>query len=525
MLETEHESESGAVTITDFMPRRSRHPVVMRVVEGTHGEVPMRMECIVRFDYGSVVPWIRLHGDAAVITAGPDALHLRSDVTLRQMGTIVAADFVMRAGERRSLVLTAYPSHERSPANIDVDAALDDTERWWREWTARCRYEGPWRDQVIRSLITLKALTCEPTGGVLSAPTTSLSESLRGALNWDYRFCWLRDASLTMRAFLESGYETEARAWREWVVRAAAGAPTDLQVVYDANGARRLPEHTLEWLPGYGGIAPVHVGNAAVQQCQLDVYGEVISALSSMLVRGIEPESAAWDLQRSVLDYLESEWERPDHGIWESREEPKQHTYSKLMAWVAANRAIAEVEHLGLPGPTDSWRRLRAEIHDTVCRQGFDREQGSFVRSFGSKDLDASLLRMPLVGFLPPDDPRVQGTITAIERELMVHDGLLYRYGRHGVPKEGVFLACSFWLVEARVLMKRYTEAARLFERLLTIANDVGLLAEEYDPDRQRLLGNFPLALSHLSLINAAHTLRAHGVSGSRPHTVVRQPV
>ena len=516
MLETEHESESGAVTITDFMPRRSRHPMVLRLVQGTQGEVPMRMECIVRFDYGSIVPWIRLHGDKAVITAGPDALHLQSDVTLRQTDTILAADFVMRAGDRRSFVLTTYPSHESLPPKIDVDAVLDDTERWWREWTARCAYRGPWRDAVVRSLITLKALTCEPTGGVLAAATTSLSESLRGALNWDYRFCWLRDASLTMRAFLESGYESEARAWREWVLRAVAGAPTDLQVVYDANGARRLPEHTLDWLPGYGGIAPVHVGNAAVQQCQLDVYGEVISALSAMLVRGIEPELAAWDLQRSVLDYLESEWERPDHGIWESREEPKQHTYSKLMAWVAADRAIREVERLGLPGPTDSWRRLRAEIHDTVCRQGFDREQGAFVRSFGSKDLDASLLRMPLVGFLPPDDPRVQGTVAAIERELMVHDGLLYRYSRDGAPKEGVFLACSFWLVEARVLMKRHMEANRLFERLLSVANDVGLLAEEYDPDRQRLLGNFPLALSHLSLINAAHTLRAHGVSGEK---------
>ncbi|HTL63281.1 MAG TPA: glycoside hydrolase family 15 protein [Nitrospira sp.] len=515
VLETDYESHSGAVTITDFMPRRSRHPMVLRLVQGTRGEVPMHMECIARFDYGSVLPWIRLRDGAALIAAGPDALRLQTDVPLRKADGILSGDFVVRAGDRRSFALTAYPSHESPPPNIDVDAALDETEAWWRQWTARCAYRGPWRDAVVRSLIILKALTCQPTGGVLAAATTSLSESLRGSLNWDYRFCWLRDASLTMRAFLESGYESEARAWREWVLRAVAGAPSDLQVVYGADGTRRLPEHTLDWLPGYGGIGPVHVGNAAVQQCQLDVYGEVISALSSMLERGIEPEAAAWDLQRSVLDYLESEWERTDHGIWESREEPTQHTYSKLMAWVAADRAIGEVEHLGLPGPTDTWRRLRADIHDAVCRQGYDRERGCFVRSFGSKDLDASLLRMPLIGFLPPDDPRVQGTVAAIERELMVHDGLLYRYSRDGNPQEGVFLACSFWLVEARALMKRHKEAARLFERLLGVANDVGLLAEEYDPGRQRLLGNFPVALSHLSLINAAHTLQGHCVSGN----------
>jgi GH15 family glucan-1,4-alpha-glucosidase len=518
VLETTYECASGTVTVTDFMPRRDRYPVVLRLVHGTHGEVPMRMECILRFDYGSILPSIRLDGGTAFIAAGPDAVRMQTDVSLGKTDGILDADFVVRAGDRRSAVLVAYPSHEPPPPDIDVDVALDDTERWWRQWTAHCAYRGPWREAVMRSLITLKALISERTGGVLAAVTTSLSESLRGPLNWDYRFCWLRDASLTMRALLESGYEAEARAWRDWVLRTIGGVPTDLQVVYGADGGRRLPEHTLDWLPGYGGRAPVHVGNAAVQQCQLDVYGEVIDALSSMLAGGIEPLSAAWDFQRSVLDYLESEWERGDHGIWESREDPKQHTYSKLMAWVAADRAIGEVERLGLPAPIDRWRRLRADIHDTVCREGYDHQRGSFVRSFGSKDLDASLLRMPLVGFLPPDDRRVQGTIAAIERELMVHDGLLYRYSCDGSPKEGVFLACSFWLVEASVLMRRHTHAAHLFERLLTITNDVGLLAEEYDPDTQRQLGNFPLALSHLSLINAAHTLQTHGVSLAAVH-------
>lgn len=523
ILETEHETDEGSVTVVDCMPLRGQHPVVIRMIEGKAGLVRMHMELIPRFDYGSVVPWVRNasrhtsdrkpheKNHVLIATAGPDALCLRAGMALHHEQNTITADFAVSVGETMPFILTSYASHEPMPDALDAVKAIDGTEQWWREWSERCTYQGPWRDAVIRSLITLKALIYAPTGGMLAAATTSLSESLRGRLHWDYRFCWLRDASVAIRALLDNGYEEEARAWREWIVRAAAGDPADLQVVYGAAGERRLPEKTLDWLPGYEGTATVHVGNAAVQQCQLDVYGETINALSLTLGKGIEPESAAWDLQRALLHYLESDWERPDHGIWETRGERKQYTYSKVMAWVAMDRAVKEVERFGLDGPVDRWRRLRHKIHEIVSREGYDAERGAFMQYFGSTKLDASLLMIPIVGFLPPDDVRVRNTVQAIERELMVDDGLLYRYGASDSPGEGIFIACSFWLVENLALMGRHADAERLFERLLRLCNDVGLLSEEYHAERRRLLGNFPQALSHLSLINAAHTLQVTG--------------
>jgi GH15 family glucan-1,4-alpha-glucosidase len=522
ILETEYETADGSVMVVDCMPLRERHPNVVRLIKGKTGRVQMHMELIIRFHYGSIPPWVQGSGrtsddrsggshekdHATIAMAGPDALCLRTEVPLRRGEKTITADFTVSAEEAIPFVLTFYPSYEATPDALDAVKAIEATEQWWRDWSARCAYRGPWSDTVIRSLITLKALIYAPTGGMLAAATTSLSESLRGDLNWDYRFCWLRDASLALKALLCSGYEEEARAWREWIIRAAAGDPRDLQVVYGAAGERRLSETTLDWLPGYEGTAPVHIGNAAVQQCQLDVYGETINVLSLALNTGIEPETAAWDVQRAMLDYLESNWERPDHGIWETRGERKQYTYSKIMAWAAMDRAVREAVRFGLEGPVDRWRRLRETIHATVCREGYDAERGAFMQYFGSAELDASLLMIPIVGFLPPDDARVRSTVQAIERELMVDDGLLYRYGSKDSPGEGIFIACSFWLVENLALMGRHADAARLFERLLRLCNDVGLLSEEYHVERRRLLGNFPQALSHLSLINAAHAIQ-----------------
>ena len=514
VLETEYDTPEGVVVVTDCMPLREQHPNVVRLVEGKAGSVPMHMEMLVRFYYGSIMPWVkkappRTPADhALIITAGPDAVCLRTTVDLRHEQKSIIADFSVSAGDVVSFVLTSYASHESLPPALDVMKAIEATERWWRDWSARCTYRGPWKDAVTRSLITLKALIHAPTGGMLAAATTSLSESLRGCLNWDYRFCWLRDASLSLKALLDSGYEQEARAWRQWIIRATAGDPADLQVVYGVAGERQLPETTLDWLPGYEGTGPAHIGNEAAQQCQLDIYGETINALSMILHKGIEPDSAAWALQCALLDYLEFNWERPDHGIWETRGERKQYTYSKVMAWVAMDRAVKETERFGLEGPADRWRRLRDTIHETVCNEGYDPERRAFVQSFGSTKLDASLLMIPIVGFLPPDDPRVRSTVEAIERELMVDDGLLLRYGTKDSPREGVFIACSFWLADNYALMGQQADAERLFERLLRLCNDVGLLSEEYHPRRHRLLGNFPQTLSHLSLINTAHLIQ-----------------
>jgi len=523
VLETEYETDGGTATVVDCMALRERHPVIVRMVEGKAGTVSMHMELIPRFYYGSIVPWVQRvsgvprgasdktpHGmdHAFIAAAGPDALCLMAGVALQREQTKIIADFGVSAGDTIPFVLTSYESHEPAPAAVDAVKAIEATEQWWRDWSARCTYHGPWRDTVVRSLMTLKALTYAPTGGMVAAPTTSLSEGLRGCFNWDYRFCWLRDASLALKAFLDNGYEEEARAWREWIIRAVAGDPADLQVVYGVAGERRLPEKALEWLPGYDGAAPVHVGNAAVQQRQLDVYGETINALSLALSKGIEPEAAAWNLQCALLDYLESNWERADYGIWEIRGEPKQYTYSKVLAWVALDRAVKEAEHFHLDGPVNRWRRLRGTLHELICREGYDAERGAFMQCFGSDKLDASLLMIPIVGFLPPDDARVRSTVQAIERELMVDDGLLYRYGSKDSPSEGIFIACSFWLADNYALMGRQADAERLFERLLQLCNDVGLLSEEYHAKKHRLLGNFPQALSHLSLVNTAHAIQ-----------------
>jgi GH15 family glucan-1,4-alpha-glucosidase len=529
-LETEYETAEGSAVVIDCMPLREQHPNVVRMIEGKTGHVRMHMDLIVRFDYGSIMPWVQeesqrassgragaSHGmdHALIATAGPDALCLRTTVELRQEQKTITADFAVSAGDMIPFVLTSYDSHESPPDTLDPRQAIEATEQWWRSWSARCTYRGPWRDTVVRSLITLKALTYAPTGGILAAATTSLSESLRGGLNWDYRFCWLRDASFTLRALLDSGYEPEGRAWRDWVLRAAGGDPSDLQVVYGAAGERRLLETTLDWLPGYEGTSPVHVGNAAVHQRQLDIYGETMNALHVAHRHGIEPNATERTLQCALIDHLESTWEQPDRGIWESREEPKQYTYSKVMAWVAMDRAVKETEQFGLEGPVDRWRRLRDKIHDTVCREGYDDERGAFVQFFGSTKLDASLLLIPIVGFLPPDDPRVRSTVQAIERELMVGDGLLHRHESHDAPSQGVFIACSFWLADNYALMGRQADAERLFERLLQLCNDIGLLSEEYHPKKRRLLGNFPQALSHLSLVNSAHIIERKRSAGN----------
>jgi GH15 family glucan-1,4-alpha-glucosidase len=505
VLETEYETADGSVAVVDCMSIRERHPTVVRMVEGRKGHARMQMELVVRFDYGLIVPWVRGLNGMLTVMAGPDAVCLRADVDLRHERQAIIAEFTVSAGQRFWFVLSSYASHESPPPALDSEKAVETTEQWWRDWSDRCAYRGPWKQQVVRSLITLKAMTYAPTGGMVAAATTSLSEGLRGGCNWDYRFCWLRDVSFTLCALLDNGYKDEAKAWREWVERTIAGDPSDIQVLYGVAGERRVPEQELPWLPGHDGSRPVHIGNQAFQQFQLDLYGEVMEGMHQARESGIEPEPTAWHLQHQLIDHLESIWERPDEGIWEARGERAQFTYSMVMAWVALDRAVNDIERFGLEGPLDRWRNLRDKIHETVCRDGYDPGQGSFVRQFGSTALDASLLLIPIVGFLPPHDPRVEGTVQAVERELMVGDGLLYRHGNADSPTQGVFIACSFWLAHAYVLTGRRADAERLFDRLLKLCNDVGLLSEEYDPERQCQMGNFPQGLSHLALVNAAH--------------------
>lgn len=514
VLETEFVTEAGRVRITDCMPPRDRTPDIVRLVEGIEGTVPMRMELILRFDYGSIVPWIRKAEGVLCAIAGPDALALRTPVETHGQGLTTVADFTVAAGQRVPFVLSWHPSHEPPPPPLDAALAVADTVAWWREWTSRCTYRGPWREAVERSLVTLKALTYGPTGGIVAAPTTSLPESIGSIRNWDYRFCWLRDATFTLYALLISGHREEACAWREWLLRAVAGDPARLQILYGVAGERRLPEFTLGWLPGYEKSAPVRVGNAAAQQLQLDVYGEVMDVLHQARRLGLPADPWSWRLQHELLHFLESGWQQPDEGLWEVRG-PRQHfTHSKMMAWVAFDRATKAVERFGLGGPVERWRALRAQIHDEVCRKGFDAQRGCFTQAYGSPKLDASLLMMPLVGFLPPTDPRVAGTIRAIEQEL-VHDGFVLRYRTDEVedglpPGEGAFLACTFWLADNYAMAGRMDEARRLFERLLSLRNDVGLLSEEYDPVAGRMLGNFPQAFSHVGLINTAFNLTPH---------------
>ncbi|MGE0546953.1 MAG: glycoside hydrolase family 15 protein [Kofleriaceae bacterium] len=514
VLETEFITETGVVRVVDCMPPDEDIPNVVRLVEGIEGEVAMRMELIVRFDYGWVVPWVRTSEGVLHAVAGPDALVLRTPIKHHGENLTTAADFVIRGGERVPFVLTWHPSHMPVPGPLDAEAAIASAEAWWRRWSARCTYQGPWRDAVTRSLITLKALTYSPTGGVVAAATTSLPEWLGGVRNWDYRYTWLRDATFTLYALLLGGYPEEACAWREWLLRTVAGAPEQLQILYGVAGERRLPEQTLSWLPGYAGSAPVRIGNAAANQLQLDVYGEVMDALHSARRAGIAPDPVAWRVQRKLLDFLESNWRVPDEGLWEVRGPRQQFTHSKIMAWVAFDRAVKAAEECGWEGPVERWRAIRTAIHDEVCAKGYHPEKRAFTQAYGSSTLDASLLMAPLVGFLRSDDPRMVSTVEAIERELM-RDGFVVRYQTHETedglpPGEGVFLLCSFWLADNYALMGRDDDARALFERLLAVRNDVGLLAEQYDPVGRHMLGNFPQAFSHVGLVNSAFNLTPH---------------
>ena len=510
--ELDFHCETGSVRVIDFMPPRGQEPDVVRIVEGLEGSVPMRMELVVRFEYGSIVPWVRrVEEQTRVAIAGPDAVSLRTRVPMRGENLRTVAEFTVAAGEREPFVLTWYPSHLELPRAIDAEHALEQTCLFWREWLDNSSYAGRWEEAVTRSLMVLKALTYEPTGGIVAAPTTSLPEQIGGVRNWDYRYCWLRDATFALDALLESGFEDEARAWRTWLLRAVAGDPDDLQIMYGPAGERRLPERDLPWLAGYEGSKPVRVGNGASDQFQLDVYGEVMDVLHQARRHEIEPDEESWALERVLLANLERRWQEPDEGIWEVRGPRRHFTHSKVMAWVAMDRAVKAVEDFGRQGEVERWRRVRDEIHAEVLERGYDDELGSFVQSYDSKRLDASLLTIPLFGFLPPDDPRVRGTLEAVRRELLV-DGFVQRY-RHdeevedvdGLPPgEGAFFLCSFWFVDNLVLLGELDEAKEMFERLLALRNDLGLLSEEYDPTAKRLVGNFPQAFSHIGLINTA---------------------
>ena len=516
ILETDFETPDGAVTVIDCMPTRSGAPDLIRVVEGRSGRVTMGLELVLRFDYGSIVPWVQHLSRGISATAGPDRVVLRTGVELHGEDMKTVAVFTVEEGQRVAFDLSWSPSHEPLPAALEPEQAILDSGDYWREWSSKCTYEGPWRDAVLRSLITLKALAYEPTGGIVAAATTSLPEKVGGERNWDYRLCWLRDATFTLFALMRAGFVEEAAAWRGWLLRAAAGDPSRLQIMYGLAGERRLTESTLPWLPGYEGSAPVRMGNAAHDQFQLDVYGEVIGAMYEARHSGVSFDGAGWDLERNLIDFLEKAWKEPDEGIWEVRGPRRHFTHSKVMAWAAMDRAIKSAEEFHLEGPIERWRALRDEIHEEVCREGFHEGRGAFVQSYGSDALDASLLMIPLVGFLPADDPRVVGTVAAIERVLMT-DGLVARYAPEtdvdGLPPgEGSFLACSFWMVDNLTLMGRLDDARRMFERLLGLCNDVGLLAEEYDPRAGRQLGNFPQAFSHVSLVNSAIRLAAAGV-------------
>ena len=511
VLETTFETESGSVAIIDFMPPCSDVPHLIRIVEGRGGQVPMRMELIIRFDYGWVVPWVRRIENGIRAIAGPDTLHCYTDVNLRGENFHTVADFVVSEGQSVSFDLVWSYTYGSVPQPADVKKSLMDTEAWWRKWSEHCTYNGEWKEAVLRSLITLKALTYAQPGGMVAAATTSLPQKLGGVRNWDYRYCWLRDATFALYSLMLGGYMEEARAWRDWLIKTVAGKPSDIQIMYGLAGERRLTEIELEWLPGYEGAYPVRIGNAAYKQYQLDIYGEVMDVFHVARSFGMEPDENAWQIQRVLMDFVEAKWREPDEGIWEVRGPRRHFTYSKVMAWVAADRAVKAVERFGLEGPVDKWRKLRVEIHNDICRNGFDPELNSFVQYYGSKELDASLLVLPLVGFLPARDPRIRGTVDAIQKRL-VRNGLVERYSTtstvDGLPSgEGVFLLCTFWLADNLVLQKRFAEARSIFERLLDLRNDVGLLSEEYDPDTGRLVGNFPQAISHVGLINTAFNL------------------
>ncbi|MGY1584482.1 glycoside hydrolase family 15 protein [Streptomyces sp. MN13] len=515
VLDTEWETPQGAVRVTDLMPQRDRAPDLVRVVEGLSGSVTMHGTLRLRFDYGSIVPWVRRSDGHRVAVAGPDSVWLRSEPPVHTWGQdfCTHSEFTVRAGERVAFVLTWHPSHEPRPPLVHPFTALESSVADWQAWAARCRYQGPYRDEVIRSLITLKALTYAPTGGIVAAPTTSLPEEIGGVRNWDYRYCWLRDSTLTLGALLAGGYAEEAAAWRDWLLRAVAGDPADLQIMYGVAGERRLPEAELPWLPGFEESQPVRIGNAAVKQVQLDVYGEVMDSLSLARTAGMPIVPQGWEIQRAMVDFLSRAWRQPDEGLWEVRGGRRHFVHSKVMVWVAFDRAVRALERYPqLDGDREAWRAMREEVHQEVCERGYDPARNTFTQYYGSKELDAALLLIPRVGFLPPDDPRVLGTIEAVREELE-HDGLLRRYSARrttvdGLPgEEGTFLVCSFWLADALHMAGRTDEARRLFERLVGLVNDVGLLGEEYDPATGRQLGNYPQAFSHIGLVNTALAL------------------
>lgn len=523
ILETRFETADGVVDIVDFMPPRGKASDVVRLVRGARGKVKMRMELILRFGFGSDIPWVRKNdkGSGLLAICGQDMTVLRTPVKTRGEDLTTVADFELGEGEIVPFVLTHGPSHVPIPAEIDPAIALRETEAFWAEWSGRCTYEGDHRDLVLRSLITLKALTFAPTGGIVAAPTTSLPEKLGGARNWDYRFCWLRDATFTLLALMNSGYTEEALAWHDWLLRAVAGSPALMQIMYGIWGQRRLLEWEAGWLDGYEGAKPVRVGNAAHAQLQLDVYGELIDALHQARMAKLKLNEVSWSIECTVLQHLAGIWDKPDHGIWERRGEGRHYVLSKVMCWVAFDRGIKSAEKFGFKAPLEKWRSLREVICADVCNKGFDRELGSFVESYGSKMLDASLLLLPSVGFLPPDDPRIRGTIAAVERHLM-RDGFVLRHDPREVideqqPIEGAFLACTLWLADAHVLAGDTARAQALFERVVAVANDVGLLAEEYDSQVRRQTGNFPQALTHIALINTAHNLSEAGRAAEKP--------
>ena len=513
ILETEFETDSGVASVVDFMPitDRPEQVDVVRIVKGLRGQVPMRMEVTLRFDYGHTIPWVRKREYGLSAVSGPNAIAFRTAVPLRNENYTTFSEFTVAEGQSVPFTLTWYPSNQAEPRDADPLRQLAAAGQWWRDWSGRCGCEGEWRDAVVRSLITLKALTYAPTGGIVAAPTTSLPECPGGPRNWDYRYSWLRDSTFTLYALLISGYVDEARAWREWLLRAIAGHPQDTQIMYGVAGERMLYELELPWLTGYENSAPVRIGNAAHQQFQLDVYGEVIDTLHVARKFKLEANEDAWRLQSTLMDFLESGWKQADEGIWEVRGPRRDFTHSKVMAWVAVDRSVKDIRRKYGAGPLDRWKALRDEIHRDVCRRGFDPERNAFVQYYGSKSLDASLLMIPLVGFLPANDPRVVSTVRAIQRELTYH-GLVLRYptdtGVDGLPPgEGAFLPCTFWLADNLAIAGREREARDIFERLLDLRNDVGLLSEEYDPVGRRQLGNFPQAFTHVSLVNTAHNL------------------
>lgn len=514
IIETEIETKNGAVRLIDFMPPRGTNPDIVRIIEGLRGEVQLNMELIIRFEYGLVIPWVRKAHDGLEAIAGPDGLILRTPVETRGKDLTTVAEFSVKEGERIPFVLTWFASHEEPPRAINPEHALRETEEYWSEWAKRCQHKGPWMDAVVRSLITLKGLTYAPTGGIVAAATTSLPEKIGGVRNWDYRYCWLRDATYTLLAFMDAGYGDEAKSWRDWLLRAIAGSPAQMQIMYGVRGERRLSEFEIPWLGGYEDSKPVRIGNAASEQFQLDVFGEVMGAMYHAHTAGIENRDTDWRLQVALMDFLESNWNKPDEGIWEVRGGRKDFTHSKMMAWLAFDRAVKLIEkyNCSADGRLDRWKKIRDQIHAEVCQRGYNADKKTFVQFYGSDALDASLLTMPLTGFLPPSDERVRGTIEAIEREL-VQNGLVLRYlpeeeNVDGLPgSEGVFLPCSFWLADCLHLIGRKREAKELFERLLSLRNDLGLLSEEYDPGEKRQLGNFPQAFTHVALVNSARIL------------------